>query len=78
MPSEDIELYEINTFYTHDEIKRYKGRLTGSSYTPYLAYNGKVCETQGNILDIHALSNFTSFQTIKNHAELVAAAKCPA
>ena len=42
VPEEDIELFEINDFYTHDEIKRYKGRIAETSYTPYLAFNGKV------------------------------------
>ena len=42
VPEKNIELYEINDFETHDEIKLYKQRLTGSPYTPLLAYNGKV------------------------------------
>ncbi|XP_063684509.1 uncharacterized protein LOC134818794 [Bolinopsis microptera] len=38
---EDIELFEINDFYTHDEIKKYKGRIAETTYTPYLAFDGK-------------------------------------
>jgi len=50
VPKEDIELYEINDFYTHDEIKRYKGRLADTSFTPYLAYNGKTLKNHGELV----------------------------
>ncbi|KAL5268635.1 hypothetical protein ACHWQZ_G002474 [Mnemiopsis leidyi] len=47
---EDIELYEINDFYTHDEIKLYKGRLADTTFTPYLAHDGKTLRNHGELV----------------------------
>ena len=48
---DDIEIFEINDFETHDEIKLYKKRLTGSPYTPLLAYNGHVLNNHDELVE---------------------------
>ena len=42
----------IITPQTHDEIKLYKQELTGSPFTPLLAYNGKVLKDVGELKKI--------------------------
>ena len=49
-PPSDIELYEINDFLTHDDIKDYKQDLTMSPFTPYLAHDGDTIMNHGELV----------------------------